>query len=670
MNLSGINLGQVSNQQKVQPTVVQQGQVLHGTIKKLYPDQQAEISIGGQKMMAKLETSVQAGNSHFFQVTSTEPELTLKMVSGPIDTKASSMEQMKQLMEQMKLPATKDMQRLMLQLVKNDVPFNKEQLVAAEPFLKGLKGTERTQTLDALQKMIELKLPITKDTLQAVVQGSLKSGFTNLLGTLEQSVKVDNLLNPTLKNQILQQLLNLKSPLSEQTGSMLVGKMLTGTTHRIPAVQDVLQQAGLLSKTTDASVTDQLFNRLKNDPTNAIKSLLNQDLSAKKPMQALTQLLAAHPTLTKDQMQPIQQAMTRMQLAPTSAHKEQLIQVVTTQLNAAKESIAQLVSQLKSATAEQAPIVIQKLANAIAKDTELSIQQKQEVIQQLGQVSQNGSKTAFQAVLNAFSQTLGQQSTESAKQQLGQLLGVSKGEQSAFFQTIAQTAKQSSAPFVQQLVQTVENQQATQLTGQSVHLAMKNTLAELGLSLESRVIQSVPENAKLADTLKSLMHAVANEQASPATKNAAELVVGRMNGQQLLSVDNGTQQQLVMQVPLQFFGKRTDATLQWSGNKNKDGKIDSNFARIMFYLQLETLDETVIDMQVQSRVVTLSIYTDQLASEALIEPLKNSLKTNLERFDYHLSGVLVKKFSTPTQTVKQQVQIVDQKADGGMDFRI
>lgn len=194
MNLSGVNVGQLQNQNTAKPAVIQQGQVLHGTIKKLYPDQQAEITIGGQKMMAKLETPMQAGNSHFFQVQSTEPELTLKMVSGPIDAKASPIDQMKQLMDTMKLPQSKEMQQLVLQLVKNDIPFNKEQLVAAEPLLKGLKGAERTQTIDALQKMIELKLPMTKDSLQAVIQGSLKSGFTDLLGKLEQAIRADSTL--------------------------------------------------------------------------------------------------------------------------------------------------------------------------------------------------------------------------------------------------------------------------------------------------------------------------------------------------------------------------------------------------------------------------------------------------------------------------------------------
>ena len=41
-----------------------------------------------------------------------------------------------------------------------------------------------------------------------------------------------------------------------------------------------------------------------------------------------------------------------------------------------------------------------------------------------------------------------------------------------------------------------------------------------------------------------------------------------------------------MQVPLEFFGKRIDSTLQWNGRMKEDGKIDPDFARILFYLDL------------------------------------------------------------------------------------
>ena len=150
MNLSGVNVGQIQGAANTaQPVSMQEGQVLHGTIKKLYPNQQAEINIGGQKMMAKLETPMQAGNTHFFQVTATTPDLTLKMVSGPVDEKASLMDQTKQMIDTMKLPQTKEMQQIVSQLVKNNIPFNKEQLIAAEQLLKGANGTERPQALDA-----------------------------------------------------------------------------------------------------------------------------------------------------------------------------------------------------------------------------------------------------------------------------------------------------------------------------------------------------------------------------------------------------------------------------------------------------------------------------------------------------------------------------------------
>lgn len=667
MNLSGVNVGQIQGAANTaQPVAMQEGQVLHGTIKKLYPNQQAEINIGGQKMMAKLETPMQAGNTHFFQVTATTPDLTLKMVSGPVDEKASLMDQTKQMIDTMKLPQTKEMQQIVSQLVKNNIPFNKDQLMAAEQLLKGANGAEKMQALDALQKMIELKLPMTSTSLQAVMEGSLKGGFTNLLGSLEQSIRIDAQLAPQLKEAILQQLAQLKSPLSEQTGNIALGKLIGSNTQE---AGQILQQAGIGAKAETTDIVKQLFQQFKMEPNEAIRQLLQQPMT-KENLQNLSQAIQQHPTLTKDQQQAIQQTITRMQLAPSASNQAQLIQKVTAQLISAKESIPQLMSQLKSATAETQPAIIQKLATAVAENPTLTIQQKQDVIAQLGQVQKNGAENVFKALVTAFSTQAGLQPTEEATSQLSQLLGVSKDQLSSLMQNLTRTLQQQSTPFAQQMLQEVENLQMTQLSGHAVQASMKKTLTELGLSLEANILQSNPEQAQLSSTLKSLMHALVHENVTNPTRNLAEQVIGRMNGQQLLSMDQGQQQQIVMQIPLQFFGKRIDATLQWSGNKNKDGKIDSNFARIMFYLHLENLHETVIDMQVQSRVVTLNIYTENQQNQGVIDPLKEVLKTRLAEQDYRLSGVFLKKFDEPTPTVKQQSKIIGKSEDGGVDFRI
>ena len=97
---------------------------------------------------------------------------------------------------------------------------------------------------------------------------------------------------------------------------------------------------------------------------------------------------------------------------------------------------------------------------------------------------------------------------------------------------------------------------------------------------------------------------------SPALRDAAETMVLRMNGTLLQSGDTGTQQQLIMQLPLEIFGKKIDATLQWNSRMKENGKIDPAFARILFYLELESLSTTLVDMHVQNKVVNLTVFND------------------------------------------------------------
>ena len=43
----------------------------------------AEVQIGNQKVIAKLEVPMKAGDSYYFQVNSVEPEFQLKIIAGP-----------------------------------------------------------------------------------------------------------------------------------------------------------------------------------------------------------------------------------------------------------------------------------------------------------------------------------------------------------------------------------------------------------------------------------------------------------------------------------------------------------------------------------------------------------------------------------------------------------
>lgn len=70
MNFSSFNAIQTNNSQQItanQPLTLKQDQVLHGTIKQLYPNQMAEVQVGNQKFMAKLEVPLKQGDAHFFK---------------------------------------------------------------------------------------------------------------------------------------------------------------------------------------------------------------------------------------------------------------------------------------------------------------------------------------------------------------------------------------------------------------------------------------------------------------------------------------------------------------------------------------------------------------------------------------------------------------------------
>ena len=146
--------------QQSQPLSLKQGQVFHGAIKKLYPDQMAEIQIGNQKLFAKLETPLKAGDSHFFQVTNISPEAELKVVTGPMQPSQTMAQQMTQLLDSMNLPKTAELQQILAHFIKNQLPISKDQLIQAENWLNNLpEGTLKNEAIQVIHRMIELKLP-------------------------------------------------------------------------------------------------------------------------------------------------------------------------------------------------------------------------------------------------------------------------------------------------------------------------------------------------------------------------------------------------------------------------------------------------------------------------------------------------------------------------------
>ncbi|MCZ8535626.1 hypothetical protein M9R32_00315 [Paenisporosarcina quisquiliarum] len=235
------------------------------------------------------------------------------------------------------------------------------------------------------------------------------------------------------------------------------------------------------------------------------------------------------------------------------------------------------------------------------------------------------------------------------------------------FEQLTMLSRKSNNLVVQQALAMAEANIQSGMNGVTIEQAMKQILSNIGFDYESKLAQG-SNLSQISESLKpQLLALLQNSEISAQLKETAETIVSRLNGMQILSGDNGPQHQLLMQVPLDFFGKRMDASLQWNGQMKDDGKIDSNYARVMFYLDLSSLKETVIDMQIQNRIITINVYNESEALMPYADQFREALKTGLNSLNYQLSGVFMKSYSkqpepppilTKTQVSKWGVDIL------------
>jgi hypothetical protein len=153
---------------------------------------------------------------------------------------------------------------------------------------------------------------------------------------------------------------------------------------------------------------------------------------------------------------------------------------------------------------------------------------------------------------------------------------------------------------------------------------LKSTALTLGLSHESESFDMikgrVPDDGTKVENIKSLLIQLLNEDIPTKVKDQAEALLNRLTGIQLMSSDTTPVQQIVMQIPLALMNKHTDLTIQWNGRKDSNGKIDPSYCRVLFYLDLEHMNETIIDMQIQNRIMKITIISENENIKNLSSP--------------------------------------------------
>lgn len=565
------------------PGPMKEGQVIHGTIKKIFPNQTAEVQIGNQKIIAKLETPLKTGDAHFFQVTKSAPEIQLKVVTGPLSGGNSLAHQ---LLQAMNLSKSSEMQTIVQFFIKEQLPISKELLMQAEQLIKNLApNTPIKDGLEAIQKMIDLKIPLTSNMFESLLSGKSTTSFTSLIANLKSALQQEQQMPISQRNDIIQNLQKIGEPFNLPVAGALLGKQLQTLQNtqlpsaiRLPILQQLTTASILPSEATLNNPVPASNNSALNQTAgNMIRNLLQPNIDNKSGVVEQFRNWVQNQSLL------------------TSSQKNQILTNI--QDGEAKPNI--VAQALVKAFSEQSQ-------QAIFKTDTNGFTPKDHLVSLLGKGA----------------------SIDSINQTLEQVTNLSKNS--------------SFVPFKIQAEQLV----LSQLDGKAFESAMKEILKTLGFSYEGRIASGREDVRPLATQLKpQLVELLQMPNLSAIVREGAESLISRMNGLQLLSGENGPQHQLLMQVPLEFLGKRMDATLEWNGRMKEDGKIDSDFARIMFYLQLDSLKETVVDMQVQNKIVTINLFNDDQTIEAIANKLKPTLKEGLATAGYQLSGVFIKSFA-------------------------
>lgn len=610
--------------QQMTPAVLElkDGQMIYGKVLKINSNQTAEISIGQHKITAALDAPIASGEKYWFQVQTSGDLTSLKVL--PNNGGNQSIKEMSVLLLQhFSLPETKGSLSLAQFLVKNQIPFTKDQFVQVMQWLNNAGNQSKDMPL--LKLMHDFSLPFSENVFRAL------SSFENGVPLQKHFFSLNNLLaNPkteteaTVKALLMQFISTNAEKLGEQGLQKLVTNMLTSEGGVKGNISSILQNIGLLPKNENVNAALQ----------QALKILHNDAVLVKNPA-------------VKEVIQLLNQMKMNITTKPAElAIIQQLSRIVNEQAEASVNSTDNKMWQQLQRVVQQSAPFFSAASNASASDA-----MRQTVLQNISNAVMayiNSANSENPLQTSRFMQMLFQAGQPEGNYEIvrqaaaNMLLLAAEGKQ-------LPNLSKADQQLIQQIMQTEINDLKAPKTNVIAN-EIKQLIRQFGLGLE-HYLANADKGTSLKEaellTLKPQLLQLMNETQMPSVREQAEQLLHKITAQQILSQSSGPIQHFIAQFPLSFQKFQTEVTMQWSGRKDENGEIDPAFCRVLFYLQLENLKETVVDMVVQNRIMKINIINDhyqEMKEDAM--PLIAQVKSNLGNIGYHVSAI---SFNPPYQ---------------------
>ncbi|XID95154.1 hypothetical protein ACF3MZ_11835 [Paenibacillaceae bacterium WGS1546] len=144
-----------------------------------------------------------------------------------------------------------------------------------------------------------------------------------------------------------------------------------------------------------------------------------------------------------------------------------------------------------------------------------------------------------------------------------------------------------------------------------------------------------------AETLKgALLALAARDDVPPALREAAQTLANQVTGQQLLlASDRGHAapvSHMTLFVPMKGPDGETTATVHVQTRRSRRGEWDANNCHLLFDLRMKHMGDTLVDVQVVDRIVSLKLLNDYPGMEALIAPAREELAAGMADAGFQL----------------------------------
>jgi hypothetical protein len=550
-----------------QPFTLQQGQMFFGKVNKLFSNGTAEVVVGKERFVAKLETPLEVAGKYLFQVQMKDGQVVLKVMSSnqPITSHH-------QLLTSLSLPYLPIYETLLAWMEKEHIQLSKANLLQLAQWLADVE--DQSQALNVLKQMLQRGLPLEKDVF-----------FSYLAGT-----KGDSLTHEI--NQFLKELHHWNGNTTLKQSLLTTGQFIQNGWTRILAQQ-----------------VWALMFRDGVDGKNA----------------SITEWFLTSGDVPKDE--------TWLGLA------EKNIRINVTKTEDGKLSFVQLLQKFIPLAKATDPTIGDELF-------------KQLILLEKGDVSSAHVSILAKTLVNAMVHVIQQSPLEITKQPMSQLFqhlfNISPGKIEQLIQHIQAMVQNDSLgeniipkemeTYIQKIIESSSHPVHWQ--GRVWKELFGQIMKHLGLGYEGAIGKG--EQPLWTEQLKPLLVQLLQEPVPTQLKEQAEHLLMKLNAPAVTQQQMGPLTQVVFQLPLNLFNYETDITFQWTGRKKENGEIDPHFCRVLFYLDLAHLHETIVDMHVQNKIVSITIFQRNETIEQLAQPYLSSLKERLLEKGYRLSTVQFK----------------------------